>query len=212
MMTIFSREGNRLFIAVLLLNVIGTVMIFSASAVFAGQTYNDNLYYLKRQMVYLFLSFAALIGVSCLNLDWIQKNSRWILLCAALLLFAVFFPGIGKSGGGARRWIGLGGFTFQPVEFAKLAVAIYLSDYLSRKMKWVQSGSLTVYLVPGAILCFLFGMIILQPDLGSVVFIFLLSAILFFLSGIPMRYVIGVVLAAIPVFVTAVIREPYRMK
>ncbi len=211
MMTL-SREGNRVFIAALVLNAIGTVMIFSASAVFADKYYDDSLYFLKRQMIYLFLGFSALIGASCLNLTWVQKHSRLILLLSILLLLVVFLPVIGRSGGGARRWIKLVGFNFQPVEFAKLAVAIYLSDYLSRKMKWVQSGSLTVYLMPGLLLCLLFGAIILQPDLGSVVFIFLLSSILFFLSGIPIRFVMAVVLAAVPILAAAIIHEPYRMK
>lgn len=206
-----SKEGNRVFIATLVLNTIGTVMIFSASAVFADKYLDDSLFFLKRQLVYLLLGFGALLTASSLNLNWVQKNSRVILLLSIFFLMLVFMPVLGKSGGGARRWIGFPGFNFQPVEFAKLAVAIYLSDYLSRKMKWIQSGSLTVYLVPAFLLCTIFGITILQPDLGSVVFIFLLSSILFFLSGIPLRYVGAIILMVIPVFAAAVIHSPYRM-
>jgi len=208
---LLSREGNGVFIATLILNAVGTIMIFSASAVFADKYYDDSLYFLKRQMIYLLLGFTALIAASSINLNWLQKHSRIILLFSILLLLLVFLPVIGKTGGGARRWIRLIGFNFQPVEFAKLAVAIYLSDYLSRKMKWIQTGSISVYFMPGILLCLLFGVIILQPDLGSVIFIFLLSSVLFILSGIPLRYVATVFLAALPVFVAAVIHSPYRM-
>ncbi|MBI4970924.1 MAG: putative lipid II flippase FtsW [Candidatus Omnitrophica bacterium] len=206
-----SKEGNAVFIATLVLNAVGTIMIFSASAVFADKYMDDSLYFLKRQIVYLVLGFSALLAASSINLNWIQKHSRVILLLSIFFLILVFMPVIGKSGGGARRWIGFPGFNFQPVEFAKLAVAIYLSDYLSRKMKWIQSGSLVVYLVPGLMLLLLFGVTILQPDLGSVVFIFLLSSILLFLSGIPLRYVGAVFLAALPIFAMAVFHSSYRM-
>ncbi len=206
-----SREGNGVFIATLILCAIGTVMIFSASAVYADKYYDDSFYFLKRQLMYLSLGFVALLAASSLNLTWVQKNSRWIILFSLFLMVLVFLPVIGKSGGGARRWIRLIGFNFQPVEFAKIAVAVYLSDYLSRKMKLIQSGSFTVYLVPGLLLCTFAGFLILQPDLGSIIFIFLLSSMLFFLSGIPLRYVMAVILSVIPVFAIAVMHSPYRM-
>jgi len=207
----FSREGSSVFIAVLILNIIGTVMIFSASAVYADKYYADGFFFLKRQCLYLSLGLIGLFLTASLDIKWVQKNAKLILLLSFLLLLTVYLPFIGKTSGGARRWITLLGFTFQPVELVKICMAIYLSDYLARKLKWIQSGSILIFVPPALILGATFAVIILQPDLGSVVFLFLLSSILFFLSGIRMRYIIIGALAAIPVFAFAVIQAPYRM-
>lgn len=206
-----SREGTGVLVSTLILNAVGTVMIYSASAVFADKFYDNSFYFLSKQLIFLFIGFVSLLAVASLDLNWVQKHSRLILLLSILLLLFVYLPVIGKSGGGARRWIRLASFNFQPVEFAKIAVAVYLADYLTRKMKWIQLGSLNVFIPPSLLLGVIFALVIFQPDLGSVVFLFLLSAILFFVSGIRMRYVIGTFLLSLPVFAFAILQAPYRM-
>ncbi len=206
-----SKEGKSIFIAILILNAIGTVMIYSASAVYADKYYDDSFYFLKRQCLYLFIGLIAMISVSMIDVNWIKKRSKVILLISGALLLTVFLPFLGKSSGGAQRWVSLFGFTFQPVEIVKIAVAIYFSDYLSRKLKLIQLGSFAVFVPPMIVLGSLFVFLILQPDLGSIVFLFLTSSILFFLSGIRIRYVVFAILAAIPAFVFAVIQAPYRV-
>jgi len=206
-----SRDGVSILIAILILNAIGTVMIFSSSAVYADKYYDDSFFFLKRQCVYFLVGFVLLLITCSLDLNWLRKYSRWILVFAIGLLILVYLPFLGKVGGGAKRWIYFLGFNFQPVEFVKVAVALYLADYLSRKIQWIQEGSLRVFIAPVLLLGVIFGLIILQPDLGSVVFLFLLSGILFFLSGIRIRYIIFSLLAALPFFAVAIIKAPYRL-
>jgi len=97
------------------------------------------------------------------------------------------------------------------VEFAKIAVCIYLSDYLSRKLKFITRGSIKVFFPPLlliGILCFLS---LLQPDLGSCFIIVVISALLFFLAGIRLRYVFAAIATLVPVFYFLVIKVPYRL-
>jgi len=180
----FSRAGLSILITIFILNAIGTIMIYSASAVYADKFYDDSLFFLKRHGFYLLLGFVALFLGASLNLSWLRRNARWMVCLSIIILCLVFLPFLGKSGGGAKRWINLIVFNFQPVEFTKIAVTLYLSDYLSRNLKQIQSGSIKIFIPPAIILGIVFCLMILQPDLGSCVFLFLLTGILFFLSGI----------------------------
>jgi len=206
-----SKEARLLFISVYILVGLGIVMTYSASAIYAEEVFKTPFYFLKRHALY------ALIGTLLLffaaNLDpYLWRDHIWkILIVSFLLLGLVLIPFIGHEAGGARRWIRIGIFSFQPVEISKLAICLYLSDYLSRRIKGVQRGEFSVLLPPTLILGVTWGLILMEPDLGSSVFLFLISAILFFLAGIRLRYVAGAGLFFIPAFYFLVARVPYRL-
>ena len=190
---------------------VGVVMTYSASAVWADQNFHSSTYFLRRQVLYVGIGSAMFLLSSYVNPDFLRRHSRLFITIAVLLLIVIFLPVVGRSAFGARRWIRLPFFSFQPVEFAKLAMCIYLSDYLSRKRQQITSGSLSVFFAPLSILFMIFGLVIAQPDLGSCIFLFLLTGVLFFLSGIRLRYILfvtGVVLLAV---VLLIWQEPYRM-
>ncbi|MFA6600418.1 MAG: putative lipid II flippase FtsW [Candidatus Omnitrophota bacterium] len=206
-----SRDGRILFACVYVLVAIGIVMIYSATAVYAGQNYGSSSYYLVRQLFYITLGTFALFWAAARPIRFWRDHSRAIMLLGIALLMVVFVPGIGKTAGGARRWIHLGGINFQPAEFAKLAVCLYLADYLSRKRKQINLGSIGVFLPPMILVGLVCGLILLQPDLGSCAFIFVIVCILFFWAGIRMRYVFLAALVFVPVLYLLVIRVPYRL-
>ena len=148
---------------------------------------------------------------SSIDPDFLRRHSRLLMGSSILLLTAVFLPFLGHSAGGARRWIQLPFITFQPVEYAKLTMCIYLADYLSRKRQPITSGSISAFLPPGVILFFVFILVIAQPDLGSCIFLFLLMGILFFLSGIRLRYIFLATMGVLAAVIFLVWRAPYRM-
>lgn len=186
-------------------------MTYSASAIYAQEVFKSHTYFLKNHIVYVVIGTFLLFFVAGLDPYLWKEHARELLILSLILLVLVLIPYVGHQAGGARRWIRVGPLSFQPVEISKLTVCLYLSDYLSRRIKGIQRGEFSVLLPPLLVLGVTCGLILLQPDLGSSVFIFLVSAILFFLAGIRFRYVLTAGLFFIPAFYFLVVRVPYRL-
>ncbi len=205
-----SRNARLIFIAVYLLVGLGMVMTYSSSAIYAGHVYKNSYHFLTRQFLYAILGTFFLFVTASVPISFWQNNSRLLVLLTIFFLMVVFLPVIGKQAGGAQRWIRLGPINFQPAEFGKIAVAIYMSDYLSRKKKSMGKGGIMIFLPPLVLVGLVCGLTLLQPDLGSCVFILLIAATLIFLAGIQLRYVLGALLLVAPVFYFVVLQVPYR--
>ncbi|HOW59454.1 MAG TPA: putative lipid II flippase FtsW [Candidatus Omnitrophota bacterium] len=206
-----SKEARLLFIVTYLLVGLGAVMIYSSSAALAHDWHGNAQYFLIRQVFFILLGTVGFFAAASAPLRFYKNFARAFMLLAIFLLITVYLPVIGHSAGGARRWIHIGSFQFQPVEFAKLACCIYLADYLGRKIAWVQKGGILVFLPP----MILFGIVciltLLEPDLGSVAFIVMMTSIIFFVAGIQLRYILGAVLLFLPALYFLIIRVPYRL-
>lgn len=206
-----SLIARFLFAIVYILVGLGIVMSYSASSIYAAHVYGNAQYFLLRQVLF------SLIGSVFLFLFWVipvkfwQKHSRQVIVTTLVLLAMVWLPVVGRSAGGAQRWLHLGLFNFQPAEFAKIGVCLYLSDYLARKIKFIKEGSRSVFIPPMLLVGTLCCLLLLQPDLGSCVFIFMIAAVLFFMAGIPIRFVATAALLFVPVFYFLVVRVPYRL-
>ena len=207
-----SKESAGLIIVVLALVAIGIVMTYSASGIYADQVMGDPLYFLMRQMAYFCIGAVFLLFFSLVNPQFYQRNSRLIMLFAIFLLLAVYVPAIAKATRGTRRWLHLFGFNFQPAEFSKLALCIYFSDYVTRKEKAIVRGSFSVFIPPLIVLLIISMLILMQPDLGSVVILFIISGILFFLSGIRQRYIWLFLFVCATISYFAIIKVPYRVE
>lgn len=206
-----SKEGKVLFIAVYLLVGLGILMTYSASAIYAEQVFKSPTYFLKRHVLYVGIGTLLLFFISGRDPYLWKEHAREFVMVSFILLGLVLIPLFGHEAGGARRWIRMGPLNFQPAEISKLAICLYLSEYLSRRIKGLQRGEITVLLPPLLILSLTCGLILFQPDLGSSAFIFLIAAVLFFLAGIRMRYVFLAGLIFLPAFYFLVARTPYRL-
>lgn len=200
-----------LFGAVYTLVAIGIVMTYSASAVYAEYVYDNPQHFLVRQILYAVLGSLLMIMTASVKIKFWQEKSRHLALLAILFLILVYFPGIGTAAGGAQRWINLGVVHFQPAEFAKVVVCLYMADYLTRKRKLIQEGGLKVYLPPLTLVGLICALTLIQPDLGSTAFIFVLVAIMIFLTGLKVRYVGFAAMIVLPAFYFLVVKVPYRM-
>ncbi|MCF6095893.1 stage V sporulation protein E [Thermovorax subterraneus] len=195
---------------VLVLLCFGIIMVFSSSSVWAYYVHKDSLYFLKRQLVAAFLGLAAMIYF--MNYDYwqVKKYEKNILILMYVLLVAVLIPGIGLKINEARRWIGVGSFTVQPSEIAKLGMVVYLSCTLERKQEDIKSffkGLLPVLLVT-AVTC---GLIVIEPHLSAAVLIGMLSMVMLFVAGASIPQMLSLGGAGLFLVVVLIIVEPYRM-
>ncbi len=194
---------------VVILTLVGLVMVFSASAVVAGNRFQDPLYFLKRQVAWLILGFVALHLISRLDyLIW-RKLAYPLLGLAILLLILVLVPSLGILVKGARRWLYLGAFSFQPAEMAKLVLVLYLATYLTKKEGHLQSFW-TGFSPPFLVLGVIGALALLQPDFGSVVMMGAVTFGLMFLGGARFVHLIGLILVVLPVGFALVWQSGYR--
>lgn len=206
-----SKTAKVFFAAVYALVAIGLVMTYSASAIYASERIGTPLHFLIRQLIYVGIGTLVMFIVAPIPVHFWKDHARHIILLAIMMLVMVFLPVVGRSWGGAQRWIWVGPFNFQPAEFAKIAACLYLADYLSRKRKLILQEKAYVFLPPLALIGIICGLLLLQPDLGSCAIILFVTMILIFWSGLQMRYVVGTALIFLPVFYFLIVKVPYRM-
>lgn len=192
-----------------LLIAVGVIMVYSASAIYAYEKLGDSLFFLKRQLLYLFIG--VLLTLSAMNLDYklLKRYSRWLVLISFLLLTLVLIPGIGYEAGGARRWFRFWLFGFQPSEAAKIFLIVYLADILSRKGNELRSF-LSGLLPPAVILGICLGLILLEPDLGTAFLLGLVAFIMFFVAGSRIDHLVYMALSVLPFLYLAIFGTPYR--
>lgn len=178
-----ARLDYLLLASVVALLVIGTLMVYSSSFVVAHNEFNDDLYFLTRQVSWVSLGAIALVIGARVPYWYWSKLSLLVLAGSLALLVLVLLPGVGSSSYGAVRWIKLGPFLqVQPSEVAKLALVLYLADWLARRGSHVQRFANGM--VPFVIIVVLVaGLVELQPDLGTASVIVGTAAIIFFVAG-----------------------------
>ena len=199
-----------LFTSVIVLSLFGLLMIYSSSYIWAEYKFNDPFRYVKQQGLFLVVGTFLMIFVSKLNYR-IYKDKAWkiFLLCIALLIL-VLIPGIGSVRNGSRSWFGIGSFGIQPSEFAKLSLIILTSKYLTNSNKFItdiRKGIIPIL----AILLFVFGLIMLQPDFGTGMIIVVSIIALLYIAGVNMKFFIGLGVLGVIGIVILIIIAPYRM-
>ncbi|MBI3793758.1 MAG: putative lipid II flippase FtsW [Nitrospinae bacterium] len=203
----------RILICTVALVLVGMVMVFSASGTVAGEKYGDTGYFLKRQLMWASIGFAGMYFMMRFDYRKLAKLAPYLYLLSVFLLFLVLIPWIGKEVGGARRWLSIGGITFQPSEFAKLSLIIAFSHFLVKKENAGRlKDFLTGYVPNGMLLGICFVLVLLQPDMGTSVTAALVVFFLFFVSGIRLSFIVGTFLLLLPFFYVAILNVAYRRR
>ncbi len=190
---------------------IGIVMIYSASAIYALEKMGDSAYFLKRHLLYVSIGFICSFMVMSIDYRFFKKAAKPLILISFLMLLLLLVPGIGRQVGGARRWFRIFGFSFQPSEFAKFAMIVYTAEFLSRKKTVITSfsqGFLPIMMVLGAMSL----LIVIQPDLGTVLAMSSICFIMFFVGGVRLAHIISFILLSLPVLYFLVFSVPYRKR
>ncbi len=191
------------------LALVGLVMVFSASAIVAGNRFQDPGFFLKRQVAWLALGLLLMHLTSRIDYTLWKKLSIPMLLGMLLLLVMVLVPGLGVAAKGARRWLRAGPISMQPAEMVKLVTVIYMAAYLTRKGDKITSfreGLLPALIVLGL----LSGLVLLEPDLGTVVVLGLVTVGMCFLAGARVSHLLTLGLCAIPLVLVLVLGSSYR--
>lgn len=199
-----------LFTIVITLLAIGLVMVLSASGIVAEKMNGDKYYFFKRQLLFAAAGGVGLWIAATLPREWLYKLQYPALVLALVLLLITLTP-LAPKINGARRWIPLGPISLQPMEFVKIAMALYLAYFMSSKQALIKTfsrGVIPPFAVTG-LFCFL---LLLQPDFGSAV---VLSGILFFMciaGGTRFVYLFIAVGMAIAGAMALAIASPYRLR
>ena len=175
------KSAYILFLAVLGMLVIGIVMLFSTSA-FARDSHGDVYFFIKRQSVWLGI---GLVGCAVATLTdyhfWTRTWWIWFSLAAVALAFC-FVPHLGMRINGSRRWVGVGPFTFQPSEVAKVGAVFFLAYWFSRHEK--ESAHLfNGFVIPLGIVAVLLALIVSEVDLGTTALIGATAFVMMFVAG-----------------------------
>ena len=204
-----SKEGKVIFFVTIFLVLFGVVMVYSASYYFARRTYNNQYFYLIKQLIGFILGFFFLNVLRNIDYNKLKKFGLISVIVSAILLILVFIPGLGVENYGARRWINLPGFTLQPSEIAKFSFVLFASQYLSKNYKEIKNfKNLLPILIAGTIFCLL---IILEPNMSITMCVGLIMLFMLFVGGISFKHFL---LFCIPIIILVpilIIIEPYRL-
>ena len=199
-------EFHLLVLVTLGLVAFGLVMVYSASSARGLIASDDPAYYLKRQALYALVGLVALVLLSRTDFRKLRHVGGPMLAVAFFLLVAVLI--VGTSVNGAKRWIPLGAFSFQPSELAKLGLALWLGARLARKPAPRSLGELAKPV--GLVVCLVSGLIVVEPDLGTAIAIVIMIAAMLVVSGTPLRVLAASGGLGLSVLMLAIWFEPYR--
>ena len=206
-----QRDSMCVLLICLTLVGLGLVMVYSSSSVLAHVRFGDSGLFLKKQSIRVFIGLVLMLALSRLPLHWWARLSRPIMLLALALLLLV----LGWGHGAAQRWLSIpawgGGLAFQPAEFAKLALVLYLADVLVRKRDELHNfgrGFVPRLLVVGCAL----GLIVLQPDLGTAIALGLIASIMLWVGGMRLHHLAGAGLVALVGIGLSLMHSTYQMR
>ena len=208
-----ARRRSRTYVGLLtivsLLNLLGLVMVLSASSVIALDDYGSSWYVVMRQAMWLAVGTAACVLV--LRVDY----HRWRplatpgLVVTGVLLALVLVPGVGVEVNGASRWLGYGPLSLQPSELAKLTVLLFVADLLARRSAWMDDTRLT--LVPVSVVFGVVAILLMaQPNLGTTLVLGALVISLLWVAGTPLLPLTALATAGAAVATGLALWAPYR--
>lgn len=211
MRRIFTNFDFGLIAILLLLSFFGLIMIYSSSFAFAILEYDSDTHYLFRQAIWLVMGLVVFFIVSFFPYQRYGKLVPFLTILTVILLILVFIPGIGLERNFSKRWISLGGITFQPSEIAKIVMILFFAKAYTNKERYITHfgrGILPPLLVLGVVL----SLVLLQPDLGTGISITLACAAILLIAGgrwLHMASLAGVFLTGLFLLATG---ADYRMK
>lgn len=206
-----TRGHDRMLAAaVAVLLVLGLVMVQSASGPESAESIGDAWFYVKRQAIAIVVGLSLCLAAALVPYQWLKRGA-WLLYAGVLFgLILLMVPGIGREVNGATRWIGVGGFNIQPSEFAKVALILVTSMLISRnvgRLNDLKVSSL-IFLAPLPLLV----LVLMQPDFGTTALLLGLTFVLFFVGGLPTRFLWTSAVAMVVLAVPVVGFASYRMR
>ena len=180
MIKLFRKLDKPLLFVTIFMFLFGLIMIFSASYVKAITSLGNAYYYLIRQGIILVVCFISFLILIKFPIKLYKKFYNFIIIATIGLLVLLFF--FGTISNGARSWFSLLFFNFQPSEFAKVAIILYMATYYDKFKN--NKDDYKIALFPFIFITIIFALVAMQPDLGSAIIIFMLAFAIFL--GVPL--------------------------
>lgn len=206
----FASADKMLGISFLALFAFGLILLSSASSSSGLANYDDASHYLKRQLFIIgIMGLPLFLFAFFMPYRFWKKAAFFVFLGNIVLLIAVFFPPFGLTLKGSSRWLAWGGYTFQPSEFLKISLIIYLAALFEKK-SW-QASSFQKGFIPFIVVLLISGgLVILEPDLDTTAVIVASAVLVYFFAGAKMSHFALLVSAAIGVFLLFIFMSPFR--
>lgn len=200
-----------LLVVTLMLLTVGVVMLFSTSALYAKERYGDAHYLLKRQLAWMVVAgVGGAIAMGVPYPKW-RPVSAALLAVSVVMLVLVLIPHVGIRVGGARRWLGAGSLRFQPSEFAKLALVMWLAHWLAKEKR--RLGRLDRgFVIPMSVVGVALLLVLVEPDFGSAALLAAVAFTMMFVAGVRLRFLVPTVLTGAAGFLALMIHNPERSR
>jgi cell division protein FtsW len=205
-----GKIDHWLLMVTLLLGGFGLIMVLSSSGIMAERVYDDKYFFFKRQLMFTGAGLVAML--TCMQVPRkVLYGLTYFWVALAVVLLGLCITPLGINVNGASRWLNLGPVNLQPLEYAKVALILYLAYFFAKKQDLVQTFSVG-FLPPFIVTGFLCGLLLLQPDFGGAV---VLSGLLFFMcmvGGTRISYLLLSLIFAGGAGWLLITSSPYRLK
>ncbi len=205
-----KKIDKLLLLSVIVLSIFGLFMIYSSSNIWAEYKFHDSFHYVKYQTIFFIVGLIVMLILSKVDYHIYYQYSNLILLISFILLILVLIPGIGSIRNGSRSWFGIGSLGIQPSEAAKISLIIFTSRYLSLSKDYLKNYFKGIIPILFIVIIF-FGLIMLQPDLGTGVILFLSVLSILLIAGVDWKFFLGGGILGIVGIIVLIIIAPYRM-
>ncbi len=206
----YNLPDFKLLITAYIIIAFGISMVYSSSINISKVLYHDQYYIFKNQLLWLVIGTVFLMAIFNIDHKKFSKASRVIIIINLMLLILVLIPGIGRKVAGSRSWFRFKHMGFQPSEFIKISLILYLSTMFNKK-KINTESFVEGYLPPLIISTVVFFLILLQPDFGSAIMVALIIGLLFYISGLKVKFLVATFFAVLPLAYFLVIKVGYRI-
>jgi cell division protein FtsW len=186
------------------LMALGVLMVYSASSTRAGISYHtadggpDSEYFLRRQLIWAVIGVATLFVTMRFDYRRLEAWAKPAIIVSLVLLAVVLVPHVGHTTKGAQRWFRIGPMSFQPSEFVKLTLVVWLAAHLSKAGDRLNDWKTGVFPAAGP-LALAAMLVIVEPDLGTALFLAAVGAAMMLVGGVPPKKLALLSLGAIPV-------------
>ncbi len=205
-----------LFALAVALTAAGMLVLYPASATIAARELGDPDFFLKRQLGWFFAGFVLMLFAAVTPMQLMRRLALPGMLFAIVVLLLVFVPGLGHSVSSSReafhRWLRIGPIVFQPSEFAKIAMILYVAYVLSRGGELQSEYDVRKLAPPLGLVLFLLASIVLEPQYGTTLCMLAVLVCMVYLSGFPMLRLGLLFLATLPLLALLVVFWEYRLE
>jgi cell division protein FtsW len=205
------RDDRHILFPVLFLVGIGMVMVYSASSAVALTKFGSDFFFLRKQALFAVAGIVALLICRQIPFKFYWHLTYPILIFSMILLVIVHIPGLGYKAGGASRWIRIGTFTFQPSEFARLAMIFFMAYSLCKKQEKIRDFN--IGFVPHVLVLGIFSILFhFQPDFGTILIFSIIVWIMMFIGGVRLLHLATPLILVLPLLGYIMITASYRLE